>query len=347
MLTTLTKICVPPSTPIRQAIHVLQATKGRIVLVTSPKGRLIGVLADGDVRRAILRGVSLDLPVSQIMVRRPVVGSLDMSDADLICLMQSKNCYEIPILDGARRVVGLRNRTTLLQEEQKTEVVIMAGGLSTRLRPLTHTTPKPLVHVGDRPILFILLDQLIQHGFCRITLSLHYMADLIKNAVRANPDYRKRVGFIYEKNRLGTAGALSLLKRRPAGPFLVINADILTKVNFNAMLHFHELEGNDMTVAVRNEQTQLPFGSIRLKGTRVVDIEEKPVHSYFANSGVYVLNPSVLRFVPKNSFYDMTDLISDLILAKRRVGSFPIHEYWLDIGRHEELAQAQKDVLSF
>ena len=340
----LEKICVQPTLPIKQAVQVLNDGHLRIALIVDDENRLLGVIADSDIRRAILRGLSFDLPVSEIMVREPVVASVEMGDQAIFSLMQATKRYEIPVLDHDKKVVGLRTIDAFIGQEQQAEVIIMAGGLGTRLRPLTEATPKPLIPVQGKPILFILLDQLILAGFRKITLALNYKANLIKEAIATIPDHANLIHFIEEKKPLGTAGPLSLLASPPVAPFFVVNADLLTNVDFRAMLRFHDMEGNQVTMAVRAEKYQVPFGVVKLKGTHVLGMEEKPIHSYFANAGIYVLDPSVLSFVPENCVYDMPDLINDVIAAGKHVGSFPIHEYWLDIGKHDELQQAQKDL---
>jgi len=343
MDTTLEEICVRPSLSISEVVKVLNNGHRRIILVTDEDGRLLGVVADPDIRRAILKRLSFESPVSDIMITKPVVASADMKESKIFSLMQTTHCYEIPIIDRSLKVVGLKTIDSFIGEKQRAEAVIMAGGLGKRLRPLTETVPKPLLPIGGKPILFILIDRLIRAGFEKITLTLNYKADMIKNAVTAVPEYENIVHFVYETARLGTAGALSLIEYPPIMPFFVMNADLMTKVDFPSMWRFHEMESNLMTMAVREETYQIPFGVVRLKGTRILEIEEKPIHSYFANAGIYVIDPSLLSFVPKNTFYDMPDLINDVIASEKKVGSFPIHEYWADIGNYDELQRVRND----
>lgn len=345
MKTTLEKLRARPDHSIRTAMQILNDGTQRIALIQNDEGKLLGLVTDSDIRRAILKGLSLDLPVSEIMVTKPVVATEKMKDAEILKIMRQASIHQIPIVDRNWRVIAMRTHYAIIGQKQETEVIIMAGGLSTRLQPITKHTPKPLVPVGGKPILFILLDQLILAGFQKITLALNYKSHMIKAAVAQVPRYNRIVHFLEEKKRLGTAGSLSLLKHPPKKPFLVMNADILTRVNFTAMLHFHELERNHITMAVRQEKHPVPFGVVRFNKTHVLGMEEKPVHTYFANAGIYVLNSSILDLLPKNSFYDMPDLINDVIRDGKQVGGFPVHEYWLDIGEHPKLQQAQKDVV--
>lgn len=339
----LEKICVNKDLSIEKCVKVLNDGHCRIVLVVDDSQRLLGVVADSDIRRAILNKISLETPISEIMVKNPIVASIGMEDTEILSLMKRTKCYEIPLLDEKHIVVGLQTLDGLIGLEPKAEVIIMAGGLGKRLLPITKNVPKPLVLVGGKPILFILIDKLINAGLKKITLALNYKADAIKDAIAAIPSYTNLVDFIEEEQRLGTAGALSLLKKTPVDPVFVMNADLLTAINFRAMLQFHETNQNQITMAVRTEEYQVPFGVVNLEGTRVVDIVEKPVYSYFANAGIYILQPEILSLVPNNSFYDMPNLIADAIKAGKQVGSFPLHEYWLDIGRPDELQKAQQD----
>ena len=346
MFADLEKICVLSRITIRQAVQVLNDGHQRIALVVDDKQRLLGVVADADIRRSILNGLSFDRPVSEIMAIEPIVAFYGMSDSAILSLMQSTKCYEIPVLDAQRKVVDLKTIDMLVDDEHSTEAVIMAGGLGTRLMPLTENLPKPLITVGDKPILFLLLDQLIAAGFNQIYICLNYKADMIRQSVLAVPSYARLIHFVEEKERLGTAGALSLLQKSPSAPFFVLNADLLTKIDLKAMLRFHKMEGNDVTMAVREEKYQVPFGVVKLQGGQVLGIEEKPVQTYFSNAGIYVVAPSILNLVPSNKIYDMPDLINDAVTDRKQVGIFPVHEYWLDIGRHSDLKRANDDVRS-
>lgn len=340
------RICVRPGLPIRSAVQVLNDGHQRIVLVVDDEERLLGVVADSDIRRAIIGGVSFDLPVSRIMTTSPVVAPDTLSDREIVTLMKTTTCYEIPVVDGSRKVLGLKKIDSLVAQERSTEVVIMAGGAGTRLNPITESVPKPLIPVGGTPILFILLDHLLAAGLDGITIALNYKADQMREAIAAVPRYAACVRFVEEQERLGTAGALSLLEKPPVEPFFVVNADLLTTVDFTAMLSFHQAAGNQITVAVRDKELEIPFGVVELQGTRVLKIREKPVQSFFVNAGLYVLEPSVVPLVPRNGYCDMPDLINAAIAGGMQVGIFPIHEYWLDIGRHSELRQANEDVAS-
>ncbi|MBF0307359.1 MAG: NTP transferase domain-containing protein, partial [Alphaproteobacteria bacterium] len=214
--------------------------------------------------------------------------------------------------------------------------VVMAGGFGTRLRPLTADAPKPLLCVAGRPVLFILLDQVLNEGFEKVYLTLHYRAEDIIAMVRSVPRYRDRVEFVVEREPLGTAGSLACLPQRPSEPFLLMNADLLTEVPLRHMLGHHEREGNAVTVATKLETYQIPFGVFDMDGSRIVAVREKPSYSMVVNTGIYVVGPSALDAIEPGAALDMTDLLTRLMNDGQRIGSFPVHEYWLDIGTHEQ-----------
>jgi len=335
------KICVSPILSISETIKVLNDGQLKIVLIVDPDVKLLGVVTDSDIRRAILNGISFDLPINTIMKKDPIVATPNMDDKQILSLMKKTGRYEIPIIDYYKKVVDLKSIDLLLEKKQNAEVVIMAGGLGTRLKPLTDIIPKPLVKIGGKSILFTLLDQLIMAGFQKISLTINYKADMIKEAILSIPAYSEVVTFVEEIKRMGTAGSLALIDK-PSSSFLVMNADLLTNVDFSAMLRYHEMEKNQITIAAREEFFQIPFGVLNLDDQKVVNIQEKPAQTLFVNAGIYVIEPEILDQQFKNTFYDMTDLINDSIASGKKVGSFPIHEYWIDIGRHEDLQQALK-----
>lgn len=342
----LSSICVQSDASIGEALTRLEQGHRRIVLVVDDDGRLLGVATDSDFRRAMLARVDFDRPVASIMTKRPIAAGLDMAEADMLALMRRTHCHELPVIDRDGRVRELLLIEDLLARTVSARggtAVVMAGGLGERLRPLTESTPKPLLPVGDRPILFTLLDGLLADRFERVYVTVNYLADVIEAAVAEVPRYRDAVRFVRETERLGTAGALSLLPERPDRPFLVANADLLTKLPFQEMMRFHAREGNALTVALREERFMLPYGIATLEGTRVTAMIEKPTLTHFVNAGVYVMDPGVLDRIRPGAPMDATTLIGELIGAEARVGSFPVREYWIDIGQPHQLEQARRD----
>ena len=219
----------------------------------------------------------------------------------------------------------------------------MAGGLGTRLRPLTEDIPKPLLKVGNKPILETIIKNFASHGFVDIVISINYKGDLIKNYFKDGSDLGVNITYVEENKRLGTAGALSLLADTPNEPFFVMNADLLTDVNFSHLMDYHCMGNSTGTMCVREYEYQIPYGVIQMENDCITEIVEKPINKFFVNAGIYVLSSKVFDYIPKDKFYDMPTLFNTLIKEKLKTLSFPIHEYWLDIGRMSDFEQAQSE----
>lgn len=339
-------LMITETTTITDMVNVLNRFHKRVVLVVDDENRLLGVVTDSDIRHAILDEVNFSRPVRDIMVRNPVQVGPDASKQDVIDIMEQTHCFQIPVVDPQRKILGIYFIDQLLRSRGQTHArtaVIMAGGLGSRLAPLTDKTPKPLLPVGDQPILFTVLDQLQQAGFDNLYVSLNYKSEMIREAVDGQPRFAGNVHFIDETEPLGTAGALTLLPEKLDEPLLVMNGDLLTNVALAEMLNFHQYQRNLLTLAVKEEEFKIPYGIVEMEGTRIVRLKEKPTKSVFINTGVYVLSPLVLDRIPKKTFWNMTDVIEDLHQTKLRVGGFPVHEYWLDVGEHSQLKQANAD----
>jgi len=244
-------------------------------------------------------------------------------------------------------LVGLHLFNELKQSKRKeTPVVIMAGGLGTRLSPLTDNCPKPMLEVGGKPILELIIDSLKKQGFYQFYIAVNYLSEQISDYFGNGEKFSIQVEYIREEKRLGTAGALSLLPSTfadTAEKLIVLNGDVLTRVNFNSLLHFHDNTQSDATVCVRDYDVQIPFGVIDIEQNKVTQIVEKPIHKYFVNAGIYCINTKQLAKIPNNEYLDMPDLLSNLMLNDAGVNAFPVHEYWVDIGRHEQLEKAKED----
>jgi len=351
MVTDLSDLCIAPGSSIRQAIACIDRNGQGIVLITDEECRLIGTVSDGDIRRAILAGISLDVPVSELLTHRadspypqPVTAPVGTERAALLRLMQERVVRQVPLLDDDGRVVGLVTWDELLPDQVlPLQAVIMAGGFGTRLRPLTEDMPKSMLPVGDRPLMELIVEQLCQVGIRRVNIATHYMSERIIKHFGDGHNFGVELNYVTEEQPLGTAGALGLMEV-PDEPLLVINGDILTRVDFRAMLDYHREHGADLTVGVRKYDLQVPYGVIECEGARVQQVREKPLLRFFVNAGIYLLEPSVHRYIPNGERFDMTDLIQRLLEEERPVVSFPIVEYWLDIGQPVDYEQAQKDL---
>lgn len=332
---------IGPDASVRDAIAAIDSSGARIALVADPDRNLLGSITDGDVRRALLKGIDLDGAATEIMNASPVTGREGDGRTAVLALMRKRRLHQIPLLDDAGRLSGLETVDDLVQgDDNETVVVLMAGGPGTRLHPLTLDTPKPLLEVGNKPLLETTIEQLVAHGFGRMFISVNYLADKVKEQIGTGERWDIDIAYLEEDERRGTAGALALLPEKPALPFLVMNADLLTNLDYRHLLAYHSEHKCPLTICVREHATQVPYGVVDVADHRVVRLEEKPEHRHFINAGIYVLNPELLDRVPDGDAFDMTTLIEQLIAEDQEVAVFPIREFWLDIGHHDDFAAA-------
>ena len=337
-------VVVSPETPMGDVIAKINASGLQVALILTPDDSLLGILTDGNIRRAILEGTSLRIPVSEVMNPRPTVAPVSMPRDEMLTLLRRGAHRHLPLINDAGRVVGLATFNELIGATDRPNwVVLMAGGLGTRLQPLTDECPKPLLLVGGKPILETILKSFAEQGFKRIFLSVNHKAEMIHDHFGAGDRWGVQVEYLHENIRLGTAGALSLLPERPTSPFVVMNGDLLTRINFDNLLQFHSVQGAVATMAVREYEFQVPYGVVRLNGTRIEAIEEKPVQRFFVNAGIYVLSPEALDHLPMETLIDMPTLFEHLIIAGKTTAAYQLREYWLDIGRLEEFERAQRE----
>jgi dTDP-glucose pyrophosphorylase len=337
---------ITPDATIGNAIEVITRVAVQVALVVDADRRLLGVITDGDIRRGLLKGVSLKEKVSLVMNRTPKTATAGTYNTHrLMSIMRTRRIHQLPLVDDSGRVVGLHLLDELLQAQKMPNwVVLMAGGLGTRLQPLTHHCPKPLLHVGDRPILETILDSYLDQGFSRFIISLNYKGEMIESYFGNGEEWGAEIHYIREKKRMGTAGPLSQLPLQPDTPFFVMNSDLLTTINYQAMLKFHASHGQLATMAVREFDMEVPFGVVKMDGIHITGIQEKPVHHFFVNAGIYLLDPKCLSFIPDDTFFNMPDLFQTLIQHDQHPSAFPLHEYWLDIGGMKELEQANATI---
>jgi dTDP-glucose pyrophosphorylase len=337
-------ILVTGETSLREAMRVIDAGSLQLCLVVDGDGRLLGTVTDGDVRRAILRGVALEAPAAEVMNRKPTVARLEDEREYLLATMRARQISRLPVVDDGNRLVGLETLDDLIERRSRENVaVLMAGGLGQRLLPLTEDCPKPLLHVGGRPILETILINLLEHGFQRFYVSVNYKAEMIKDYFGDGSKWSADIRYLEERERMGTAGALALLPERPSSSFLVMNGDLLTKANYSHLLDFHAEHRASATMCVREHTLQIPYGVVKLDRHRIRTIEEKPRRHYYFNAGIYVLEPDALALIPPGTSFDMPSLFDKLIEGGQETAAFHLHDYWLDIGRPDDFEQAQGD----
>jgi dTDP-glucose pyrophosphorylase/CBS domain-containing protein len=341
----LNRVCISAETPISEAIARLNDAGTGALVLCDADGKLRGLVADGDIRRAVIRRIPLSEPCGSIATFQPVCAQQPISAQEALHLMNERDIHQLPLVDNEGRIVDFLLRKDLIpQSQHDLQAVVMAGGYGKRLLPLTEKVPKPMLPVGERPLLELIIQQLRRAGIHDVNLTTHYLPDSISGHFGNGEHFGVRLNYSQEVNPLGTAGGLRLMPR-PQGPFLVINGDILTGVPFQQMLQYHRAHGAMLTVGVRKYEFQVPFGVVECDDVRITRIEEKPCHSYFINAGTYLLEPAAWDRIPKDGQFDMTDLIRVLLDAGETVVGFPIMEYWIDVGRHEDYVKAQELVL--
>jgi dTDP-glucose pyrophosphorylase len=340
------RVLLGPLDSIRRAIEILQAGSIQIAFVVDEDRVLLGAVTDGDVRRGLLRGIGLNGPVAEVMNIEPVSAAFGTPSDKILDLMTARIVKQVPLLDPEHRIVGLELLDHLRRgpTEKDNPVVILAGGLGTRLHPLTVDTPKPLLKVGGQPLLELIVQRMHASGFRKLYISVNHMADRIEQFFGDGSRHGMTISYLKESKPLGTAGPLSLLPVSIDLPCIVMNGDLLTKVGFESMLEFHREGEFDLTIGVKEYPFQVPFGVVVTSEDRVLEFQEKPMETRTINAGVYVLSPDVIRTVPANDHYDMNQLIeSQLSQPSRKVGAFLIHEYWTDIGTAADYQQAEWD----
>jgi len=341
----ISSVTIDSSKNIREAMNLLNETDKDIVLVIDENDRLIGTITDGDIRRGLLRGLSMDTPIDRVIYRHPIVTSISMPKETIIELMKINGIRHLPIVDEQRRLVGLEYQAIDNSDyEGILTAVIMVGGGGKRLRPLTEDLPKPMLEVGGQPILEILIESLRNVGFKRIFLAVCYLCHIIEDYFNNGSDFGVDIRYIRESKPLGTAGGLGLIPDdlKPKSPFLVINGDLLTDLNFKAFLDFHIASHYDFTICGRPYKVQIPFGYPVVDGDFVVKFQEKPEFTYLVNSGIYCISPELLDEVPVNEYLNMPALIQRALQLEKRVGMFPLRENFHEIGRLESYEAAEE-----
>ena len=339
-----------PDATIREAVHSINRGASQIALVVDDGRHLLGVLTDGDVRRAILHDIGLERPVSDIMSTKPRILPEGTPDIEISRYLQLHALHQIPVVDAENRVVALRTIDDfILAAKEPNTIVIMAGGLGTRLKPITNDVPKPMVKVGGRPLLETTIMSLVSQGFFRFRISINHLGDVIEGHFGDGAKWNADIQYLRETRALGTAGSLNLITERPVHPLIVMNGDLLTSLDFGKMLAFHQKNRASTTMGVREHRVKIPYGVIEREGAFLTRIKEKPTNEYLINAGIYVIEPWVIDFVKAGRRFNMTDVCEAVLAKNERVGIYKIEEYWRDIGQLTDLrvAQSEIDSISF
>lgn len=335
---------LPLNSNIKQAITKLNDSGLQIVLVLDANDILLGTVTDGDIRRGLLRGRALDEPIERVMRSNSLVVPPEMSRDVVLQLMRANRFRQLPVVDNNYRVVGLHLWDEMAAPAERSNMmVIMAGGLGTRLRPRTETCPKPMLPVAGKPILEHIIDRAKAEGFVRFVLSIQYLGHIIEDYFGNGERLGVCIDYLKESTPLGTAGALGLLSPRPDLSFIVTNGDVLSDIKYSELLDFHARHSAVATMAVRLHEWQHPFGVVQTQGVDIVGFEEKPIARTHINAGIYALSPEALDAMAKNTHCDMPSLFEQLQAEGKRTVAYPMHEPWLDVGRPDDLNRANDD----
>lgn len=339
------RLLVSPVATIKHTMGIIDAGRERIAFVVDDRGVLLGTVTDGDIRRSLLKGLTLDGLISDAMHVAPVhVVEGAARKKDLLDMLRMSGIRHLPVVDRDHRLLRVETVEAMLVEGRRDNaVVLMAGGRGKRLFPLTEDVPKALVTVGERPILETILLRIADEGFRKFYLSVNYKAEMIEAHFGDGSNFGIEIEYVREDRQLGTAGALSLLPQALNAPLLVMNCDVLTKIRFSQLFDFHSAQGANATMAVREIDFQVPYGVVRLDEQLITSIDEKPTQRFFVNAGIYVLEPAALRLLPHAQPYDMPMLFQKLMSEDKRCAAYPVCEYWIDVGQIADLKRAQGD----
>ncbi|MDD9968297.1 MAG: nucleotidyltransferase family protein [Myxococcales bacterium] len=336
-------LCLGPEASTRKAVAILDANHEQIALVVDRGGVLLGTITDADVRRAMLAGVAPEDPVAGVMNKSPTVASAALDRRAALAILRRSRHRHLPLVDDAGRLCDIVCTVERIPEPHGSSALIMAGGLGRRLRPLTDDVPKPLLRVGHKPLLERIIEGFVEAGFRRVFLAVNYRAEMVQEYFGDGSSLGVRIDYLHEERPLGTAGALALLPRSLCDPLVVMNGDLLTKLDFRQLLDFHRQHGASATMCVREHDVQIPYGVVCIDGHRLEGIDEKPVHRMFVNAGIYVLSPAAVASVSPGEACSMPALFDKLLADGERPGVFPIHEYWIDIGHATDYERANSD----
>lgn len=333
---------LPVDATIQQAIRNLDQVAIKIVLVVNKQGELEGTISDGDIRRGLLKGLNLNSPITSVIHRNALVVPPEIGREMVLQLMVANKVQQIPLVNERREVVGLHLWDEITTPPERPNLmVIMAGGMGTRLRPHTENCPKPLLPVAGKPMLEHIIERARLEGFSRFVLAVHYLGHMIEDYFGDGDRLQVQITYLREQAPLGTAGALGLLSPRPHAPFVVTNGDVITDIRYGELLDFHTRYNATATMAVRVHEWQHPYGVVQTQGVEIVGFEEKPVARSHINAGVYALAPDALDALTGEAHCDMPTLFERLQAKAKRTVAYPMHEPWLDVGRPDDLAAAR------
>lgn len=339
------KALVSTGSTIRDAVKNMNDSGLRIALVVDEFGHLIGTISDGDIRHGLLHGLSLDALLEQIVQKNPLVVTSEIREEMVLQLMRANRLQQVPIVDEKNVLIGLHLWDEIsVPAVRSNSMVIMAGGKGTRLLPHTENLPKPMVELAGRPMLEHIIERAVSFGFTNFILAIHHLGHMIEDYFSDGSEFNVNISYVKENKPLGTAGALGLIDPVPDEPFIVTNGDVVSDIHYGELLDFHVRHKAKASMAVRAHEWQHPFGVVHTDGLDIVGFEEKPIARTHINAGVYALSPDTLKYLPVDQVCDMPMLFELLQADRKRTIAFPMHEPWLDVGRPDDLQQANEDL---
>ena len=338
---------IPVKSTIKDAVEALEKGTLKIALVIDEKNILKGTICDGDIRRALLKGLDLSSSSHLAMITNYLSVKSDIFDENIIEMMRENGVSHIPVVSNENKFFGMHVHENILYKKKKqslpNSVLLMAGGRGKRLMPLTENCPKPLIKVNGKPILEIILEQCIKAGIVNFYISVHYLSNKIIDYFGNGEKWNVVINYIHETKPLGTAGALTLMPNKINHPLLVMNGDVLTKINIDQFINFHNTNQADISICGSEFYYKNPYGVLDVDGINFKSISEKPTYKCLINAGIYLINPSIIREIKKEEYLDMPDLLDLRVTKKSKIVVYPIYEYWLDIGRVDTLDKAKME----
>ncbi|EAH4964560.1 CBS domain-containing protein [Campylobacter jejuni] len=335
------KLKLTPDSSIKEALKIVGQERVRLGIIVDKKDKFLGVISDSNIRKALISGKTLKDSIKDIYTKNPITIKENTSKEQLLKISAKTDIYDFPVLDEKGQILSIKSISSLLKANPNS-IIIMAGGLGSRLKELTKDTPKPMLKVGKKPILESIIQRLKNQNFENFIFCVNYKKQIIEDYFQKGQKFGVKISYIKERKKLGTAGALSLIKQEFKESFIVMNADILTELDFNALLKAHKKSKALMSVCVREFEQQIPYGVITQKQSFIENIEEKPTQKFLVSAGIYVLENEILNLIAKNEYLDMPELIK-LVLQKGKVNTYIINDYWIDIGRPDEFLKANED----
>ena len=341
ILKDLKNISINPNAKISDVLKTINKNEIKFIIVVDKNKKLLGTVTDGDLRRTILKKIDLNSPVKLIMNKKPITVNTHLKKVDLIKFMKQKSIQQLPILNEKKSVIDVAILKELIDPTFiDNAVILMAGGLGKRLMPLTKNLPKPMLLIGNKPILQRLFESMIDQGFHNFYFSINFKGNIIKKHFGDGSKWGVKINYIIENDYMGTAGSLSLIKENISNDVIVLNSDLFTDINFVSLLNFHKLKKSDATMVVNEREFQIPYGVINLKKNKILSISEKPKTKSYINSGIYIISPTIFKKIPKK-FIDMTSFFENMIQQKKNVFAYVSNELWIDIGNFEEFKKTQ------